>query len=65
MYICFCGRIYNKMACNCTYPCEKKNNCKECVEYHKGRGEFPACFFSAKVEKSYDRSFENLVEDRK
>jgi len=28
-------------------------------------GEFPACFFSAKAEAAYDRSFEALVRDRK
>jgi len=52
------------MDCKCTYSCERRGNCKECVEYHLGRKEFPACFFSEKAEKSYDRSFEKLCSDR-
>jgi len=27
-------------------------------------GEFPACFFSAAAEKTYDRSFSALAKDR-
>ena len=51
--------------CPCTYPCEKHDTCKACVAYHRSRGEFPACFFSSEAEKSYDRSFKKLCEDRK
>jgi len=35
------------------------------VAYHQRAGEFPACFFSNKAEKSYDRSMEALIRDRK
>ncbi len=51
----------NKMSCNCTYPCDKKGMCCECLRYHWGRGEFPACFFSDDVERTYDRSIENFI----
>ena len=51
----------NKITCNCTYPCEKKGLCCECVSYHRSRGELPACYFSDDVEKTYDRSIENFI----
>jgi len=57
---------YNEnIKCNCTYSCAKNAKCCECVAYHLRSGEFPACFFSAAAEKTYDRSFEALVRDRR
>jgi hypothetical protein len=51
--------------CNCTYVgCDKRGNCCKCISFHKDRGEFPACFFSPVAERTYDRSFANLVKDR-
>lgn len=50
--------------CACTYPCDKKGNCCACVAYHRPKGQFPACFFSPEAEKSFDRSFARLVQDR-
>ncbi len=50
--------------CACTYSCSKRGKCCECVTYHNSMKEFPACFFSAKMEKTYDRSFEALCRDR-
>ena len=47
--------------CNCSYSCEKKGLCCECVAYHKNRGELPACYFSNKDERSYDRSIAHFV----
>jgi len=46
--------------CSCTYPCEKRGWCCKCLEYHRDRGEFPACFFTKEGEKTYDRSFAAL-----
>jgi hypothetical protein len=54
----------NTADCNCTYPCERKGLCCECVAYHRRLGEFPACFFSSSAEKSWDRSFQALCKDR-
>jgi hypothetical protein len=54
----------NLKDCNCTYDCSKKGKCCECISYHRGMGQFPACFFSAKAERGYDRSFDALVRDR-
>jgi hypothetical protein len=51
--------------CNCTYSCSKHGKCCDCVTYHRRAGEFPACFFSERAEKTYDRGFQALVKDRK
>ncbi|MCL1865692.1 MAG: DUF6485 family protein [Spirochaetes bacterium] len=57
---------HNKtVKCPCTYSCSRHGKCCECVAYHKRSSEFPACFFSEKTERSYDRSFAALVNDRK
>ena len=54
----------NLKDCNCTYDCSTKGNCCACISYHRGMHQFPACFFSARAEKTYDRSFAALVRDR-
>ena len=47
----------NMARCNCTYePCGKKGKCCECIAYHLGLGELPACYFPDDVEATYDRS---------
>jgi hypothetical protein len=52
----------NKKACNCTYePCPRKGHCCECLHYHRSNGELPACYFNAKVERSYDRSIGRFI----
>jgi len=53
------------MKCTCTYSCANHGKCCACVAYHQRNDEFPACFFSAKMEKTYDRSFHALIQDRK
>ncbi len=60
-----CKKNENKKFCNCTYPCEKKGICCECIKYHRERNELPACFFDAETEKTYDRSFEAFIEMHK
>ena len=53
----------NKAKCNCTYePCSRKGICCECVTYHRKLGELPACYFTADVERTYDRSIERFIE---
>ncbi len=57
---------YNtEIECSCTYSCPRHAKCCECVAFHRKRSEFPACFFSEAAEKSYDRSFDELLRDRK
>jgi len=60
-----CRKEENLKFCNCTYSCEKKGMCCECVKYHRERGELPACYFNESDEKSYDRSFERFMKDRR
>jgi len=52
----------NKLVCNCSYPCNRKGLCCECIRYHKSRDELPACFFPDTVERTYDRSKENYIQ---
>ena len=56
-----CNAESNKVACNCTYTCARKGVCCECVAYHRGSGELPACYFSRAAERSYDRSIEKYL----
>jgi len=51
--------------CPCTYSCGKHGKCCACTAHHVHGGGFPACFFSAAAEKTYDRSFAALEKDRK
>ncbi|MBU3956959.1 cytosolic protein [Patescibacteria group bacterium] len=52
----------NLKDCPCTYPgCSRKGKCCDCLKYHLGRNELPACCFSPEVEKTFDRSFERFV----
>jgi len=61
-----CKQKENLKDCPCTYlDCLRKGTCCECIKYHWGRGELPACFFSKKAEKTYDRSIENFVQEQK
>jgi hypothetical protein len=58
-----CKKSRNQSGCNCTYePCARKGLCCECVRYHLGSRELPACFFPAAAERTYDRSFEHFAE---
>ncbi len=54
----------NKVKCTCTYPCDKHGKCCKCVAYHRRKGEIPGCFFSGKIEKTYDRSVDCLYRDK-
>ena len=55
----------NKNMCTCTYTCERRGRCCECVAYHREMGEIPGCFFSAAGERTWDRSLAALIRDRK
>lgn len=59
-----CKKEANLTPCNCTYePCSRKGICCECIAYHKGLNELPACFFSAEAERTYDRSIRKFIEE--
>jgi len=52
-----CKKQANAASCSCTYGgCPRKGKCCECIAYHRANGELPACYFSAKDERTYDRS---------
>ena len=60
-----CQQQTNIKDCRCTYTsCSRRGSCCACVRYHRDKDEVPACFFSATAEKTYDRSFDNLIRDR-
>ena len=52
----------NEKRCNCSYPgCPRKGSCCECLHYHLAMRQLPACCFSDKAERTYDRSFAHFV----
>lgn len=60
-----CRKGKNLKSCPCTYNCERKGLCCECVRYHLKRRELPGCYFSKEAEKTYDRSFGKFIEENK
>ena len=56
-----CQKDQNLEFCNCTYSCNKKGKCCECLKYHRERNELPACYFSTDTEKTYDRTIKNYL----
>ncbi|MEI7961813.1 MAG: DUF6485 family protein [archaeon] len=57
-----CKQRQNLKKCTCTFECEKKGICFECVEYHRKRMELPGCYFSKIAEANGDRTIKNYVE---
>lgn len=53
----------NLKGCTCTYPCDKRGSCCECVAYHRAKGQVPGCFFTKAGEATYDRSIAALARD--
>jgi len=60
-----CQKEKNKSSCNCTYDCELKGFCCECIKEHREKGELPACYFSERSEKTFDRSVMNFIKNYK
>ncbi len=56
-----CKKQKNLEFCNCSYSCDKKGICCECLAYHRSKKELPACYFSSEQEKTYDRSIEYFL----
>ncbi len=57
-----CRKEENLENCPCSYSCERKGLCCECIKYHRERNELPACYFSEEAEKTYDRSFKKFLQ---
>ena len=52
----------NKAACNCAEEsCGRKGICCECMRYHRGLSQFPACFFPDDVAAAGERSVEAFI----
>jgi hypothetical protein len=51
----------NLKNCPCTYDCELKGKCCQCLAFHRSSQELPACYFSAEKEKTYDRTITNFL----
>jgi hypothetical protein len=51
----------NIKKCTCTYDCNRRGICCECVMYHRSMGQIPGCFFPPEAESTYDRSVEYFV----
>ncbi|MFA5357697.1 MAG: DUF6485 family protein [archaeon] len=59
-----CRQKTNLKNCNCSFECERKGICCECISYHRERGELPACYFSKESEKSGDRSIKKFLKEK-
>ncbi|MFA5033162.1 MAG: DUF6485 family protein [bacterium] len=58
-----CKQSRNVKSCNCSYGgCSRKGTCCDCLQYHLGMRELPACFFPEAEERTYNRSFEKFAE---
>ena len=57
------NKLENMKNCTCTYSCDKRGACCECVMYHQKMGQIPGCFFTKEGEATYDRSVQNLCKD--
>ncbi len=60
-----CRKDRNLKECTCTYPCARRGLCCECVATHRAAGELPACYFDAAHERTYDRSVDAYLRQRK
>jgi Domain of unknown function (DUF6485) len=64
-----CKKDANLSRCNCSYDvCSRKGLCCDCIAFHIGSRELPACVFPEEAERTYDRSFAHfarLVEEGK
>ena len=56
-----CKQKENLKNCKCTYQCEDKGICCECIKHHREHEELPACYFDKITEKTYDRSIKSYL----
>jgi len=58
-----CKQQINLKRCNCSYGgCPKQGICCECLSYHLGLRQLPACCFPNDVERTCGRSFERFAQ---
>ncbi|MFW9782857.1 MAG: DUF6485 family protein [Candidatus Heimdallarchaeota archaeon] len=56
-----CNQKDRRKICSCTYDCQRRGKCCECIEYHLKMNQLPGCAFakiSKEAEQSYNRGFE-------
>jgi len=56
-----CRSEQNRKHCSCSFGCSRAGVCCDCLDYHRSRGELPACYFPDDVEPRGDRSIENFI----
>ena len=56
-----CKKEDNLKMCNCTFSCSRKGIYCDCVEYHRKKGQLPACYFPEDIERTGDRSVETYL----
>ena len=62
----YCKKEENLKTCPCSYPgCPRKGICCDCLKYHWGKRELPACYFSREAEKTFNRSIEMFIKSQK
>ncbi len=60
-----CNQDELRKDCACTYDCERRGKCCECISYHLRMNQLPGCVFakiSPEAERSYNRDFYYFVE---
>jgi len=57
-----CNKEKNMEDCNCTFSCDKKGVCCECLRSHLAQKQLPACCFPDSVACTDERSFEKFIE---
>ena len=56
-----CNIEGRKKSCACTYDCQRRGKCCECLEHHLSKNQLPGCTFakiSKEAEKSYNRDIQ-------
>lgn len=58
-----CKRGVNAKKCTCLHTeCSRHGVCCECIKYHLGSNELPACCFPKEIAETDERSFEKFAE---
>ena len=61
-----CKKEENIKKCLCMHTeCSRHGVCCECLSYHLGSRELPACCFPDEIARTDERSFEKFIEVHK
>lgn len=56
-----CNQEVRKEACACTYDCERRGKCCECLEHHLSKNQLHGCVF-VKISKEAEKSYNGDIE---